>query len=309
MTKKSERKNIYEEITEKIITALEGGVIPWARPWDAVKYGAYRNAITNRPYRGLNILLLNLVAMMKGFVDPRWLTFRNAEKLGGRIKKGEKGVSVIFWKFLPARQQHDDDGSLPGQESAASNDRKVIPFARAYTVFNVEQCEGLDLPALDPGEVVECSTNEMAEKILALPVIEYGGGRACYSPSTDRITLPPRQAFENLNLFYGIAYHETIHWVGSGSRLARTFGKRFGDKDYAFEELVAEIGAAFLGSCTGIPFEEMRHPEYINSWLEILKGDSKAIFTAAAKAQDAADYILLKAGLADEEEEALPAAA
>jgi len=297
MNKKTDKPNIYETITAKIITSLEDGVIPWAKPWDAVKYGVFRNAVTNRPYRGLNTILLNLTAMMQGYVDPRWLTFRNAETLGGNVRKGEKGVTVIFWKFLPKRGQVDDDGLIPEPEDDNGQERKVIPFARAYTVFNVEQCEGLDLPALEPSEVVDQETNELAEAILTLPVIKHFGGRAFYSPSADVITLPPRSAFENLDLFYGTAFHEIVHHSGHPSRLNRTFGKRFGDRDYAFEELVAEIGAAFLGAHSAIPFEEMRHPEYINSWLEILKGDSKAIFTAAAKAQSAADFVLDKAGL------------
>jgi antirestriction protein ArdC len=311
MTKRqTEKKNIYEEITGKIIAALEDGVIPWARPWQSVHYGAYRNAVTNRPYKGLNTMLLNMIAMMKGYVDPRWLTFRNAEKLGGSVRKGERGARILFWKFLPVPEQREDDGMIPGEDSE-DQERKVIPFARMYTVFNVEQCEGLDLPALDPVEddAAQPEANEPAKKILALPVIKHGGSRAFYSPAADRIILPPRSAFESSDFYFAIAFHETLHWTGHSSRLARTFGNRFGDKDYAFEELVAEIGSAFLCAHTGIALEEMRHPEYINAWLEILKGDKKAIFTAAAKAQNAADFILNKAGLAGGEEEDLPEAA
>lgn len=306
-THKSDRKNVYEEITGKIITALEEGLVPWARPWNAARYGVFRNAVTDRPYRGLNILLLNLVAMMLGYTDPRWLTFRNAEKLGGRIRKGEKGVRIVFWKFLPVLEESGPEDFDP--EPTTDNKRKIIPFARLYTVFNVEQCEGLELPVLDKSVAVEQEANEAAEQILALPVIRHGGGQASYSPSADRISMPPRPAFDNLNFYYTTAFHEIVHWTGHPARLSRTFGKRFGDRDYSFEELVAEIGAAFLGAHAAIPFEEMRHPEYINAWLEILKGDSKAIFTAAAKAQNAADYVLDKAGLAHDAEEELPAAA
>lgn len=309
MKTKNEKSNIYEEITEKIIAALEDGVIPWARPWNAVQHGVFRNAITNRPYRGLNIMLLNLVAMLKGFVDPRWLTFRNAAKLGGNIKKGEKGVQVVFWKFFPVQNRLDDGEMDPETDANDDQERKVIPFARAYTVFNVEQCEGLDLPALDSDDREIPETNELAEKILALPVINHGGGRACYTPTTDRIFMPHRATFENLDFYYATAYHEVAHWTGHPDRLSRTFGKRFGDQNYAFEELVAEIGAAFLGAHTGIPFAEMRHPEYINSWLKILHADSKAIFTAAAKAQNATDFVLEKAGITDCLEAPLPAAA
>jgi len=171
MTQKNEKKGIYEEITERIIDSLETGVIPWARPWEATMYGEHRNADTNRPYRGLNIMLLNLVAMMKGFVDPRWLTYRNAEKLGGHVRKGERGVGIVFWKFLPIkdRQDHEDDHVADSDDS----DRKVIPFARMYTVFNVEQCEDLDLPSLEVIRDFDDSENQEAERILSLPAIKH----------------------------------------------------------------------------------------------------------------------------------------
>ena len=304
-TNNKDKKSIYEEVTERIIDSLETGVIPWARPWEASQYGEYRNAITNRPYRGLNIMLLNLVGMMKGFVDPRWLTYRNAEKLGGHIKKGEKGVGIVFWKFLPVKEQQDIDLVPDGDD----NDKKVIPFARMYTVFNVEQCEDLDLQSLEVSVDFKDTENQEAEKILSLPTMKQGGGEAYYSKSRDFIAMPIREAFENLDLYYSTAYHEIVHWTGHPDRLQRQFGKRFGDQDYAFEELVAEIGAAFLGASTGIPFEKMRHPGYINSWLRILKQDNRAIFSAAAKAQTAADFVLDKAGLTAEEVECLPEAA
>lgn len=306
-TNHRDKKSIYEEITERIIDSLETGVIPWARPWEAALYGEHRNADTNRPYRGLNIMLLNLVGMMKGFVDPRWLTYRNAEKLGGHVRKGEKGVGIVFWKFLPVkdRQDHDDDHVADSDDS----DRKVIPFARMYTVFNVEQCEDLDLPSLEVTRDIDDAENRDAERILSLPTMKHGGGQAYYSKAKDFIAMPVREAFENLDFYYATAYHEIVHWTGHPARLQRQFGKRFGDQDYAFEELVAEIGASFLGASTGIPFEEMRHPGYIDSWLRILKQDNRAIFTAAAKAQAAADFVLAKADLAAEAEEDLPEAA
>ena len=304
MKRNNDKKSIYDEITERIIDSLESGVIPWARPWDAVKYGEHRNGLTNRPYRGLNIMLLNMVAMMKGFVDPRWLTFRNAEKLGGHVKKGEKGVGILFWKFLSVKES-DDDGTVADSDE----DRKVVPFARMYTVFNAEQCEGIELPPLETAVACEGQDNPNAERIMTIAKVYHGGGKAYYSPSRDCIFLPAREAFENLHFYFTTGYHETLHWSGHPNRLNRKFGSRFGDRDYAFEELVAEIGAAFLGAATAIPFEEMRHPEYINSWLQILKNDTKAIFTAAAKAQTAADFILARARLTVDDDEELPAAA
>ncbi len=298
----NQKGTIYEEITAKIITALEDGVNPWAKPWQTIHYGPFRNALTNRPYRGMNILLLNLVALARGHVDPRWLTSRNAEQLGGHVRKGEKGAAVVFWKFLPAR---DRDGEAePDALTDDEQERKLIPFARSYTVFNVEQCEGLELPPLVEEEapgVGEC--NELAEQILALPNLKHGGNKACYLPGPDMVLLPHRSSFEQDDFYYATGYHETCHWTGHPSRLNRVFGARFGDLGYAFEELLAEIGAAFLGAHTGIPFEAMRHPEYIHHWLQILQGDSKAIFTAAAKAQQAADFVLDKAGIVSVQED------
>ena len=298
---KTKNSTLYEEITNKIIAALEDGVNPWAKPWQGVSYGAFRNAITNRPYRGMNIILLNLMAMMNGYIDPRWLTFRNADQLGGRVRKGEKGAPILFWKFLPIKDREGDAAS----EKVDDEDQKVIPFARAYTVFNVEQCEGLELPPLDPEEVMKTDqeNNELAERILALPKLKHGGNKAYYLPVPDLVVLPHQSTFEHPDFYFSTGYHETIHWSGHSSRLARSFGARFGDLNYAFEELVAEIGAAFLGAHTCIPFENMRHPEYINKWLQILQNDSKAIFTAAAKAQQATDFVLGKAGIGSAQED------
>ena len=293
----NQKVSIYEEITAKIITALEDGVNPWAKPWQSVHYGPFRNALTNRPYRGMNVLLLNLVALSRGHVDPRWLTFRNAEQLGGYVRKGEKGASIVFWKFLPARDRDGD--AAPDALTDDEQERKLIPFARSYTVFNVEQCEGLNLPELEPGVEIrqDQEDNELAERILALPKLKHGGNSACYLPVPDLIILPHRVHFEHADFYFSAGYHETIHWTGHPSRLNRVCSTQFGDLGYAFEELVAEIGAAFLGAHTGIPFENMHHPEYINQWLQILKGNSKAIFSAAAKAQHATDFVLDKAGI------------
>ena len=153
MNRTTDRKNIYKEITDKIIDSLQAGVIPWVRPWDAVKYGEHRNGVTNRPYRGLNVMLLNLVAMMKGFADPRWLTYRNAAKLGGHVRKGESGVSILFWKFVAEKERDEEEDRL-------------IPIARMYTVFNVEQCQGLDLPELAAKDCNEEGVNQVAYLVM-----------------------------------------------------------------------------------------------------------------------------------------------
>lgn len=299
----TEKINIYDEITNKIITALEDGVNPWARSWKSSSLGPVRNAVSGRPYRGVNSLLLSLTSLVAGHLDPRWLTLKNANQLGGRVRKGQKGTSIVFWKFISkenAGHENGEEHPVDGED----NNRKVFPFARRYTVFNVEQCDGLELEALelDGLEVLivdESEMNEKAETIMALPNLQHGGDRACYLPSSDKIFMPPRSSFPTLNHYYATGYHEITHWVKHPSRLDRDFNRRFkvAKEAKAMEELVAEIGAAFLGAHTGVPFEEMQHPEYIGSWLQALKNDNKAIFTAATKAQTSTDFVLDKAGI------------
>ena len=297
----TEKINIYDEITNKIIAALEDGMNPWARPWKSSSLGPLRNAVFGRPYRGVNTLMLSLTSLVAGYLDPRWLTLKNANQLGGRVRKGQKGTSIVFWKFISKEEGHEG-----GEEPVDGGDenRKVFPFARRYTVFNVEQCDGLELEALELDgledfEIDESEVNEPAERIMALPTLQQGGDKACYLPTADKIFMPPRPSFPTLNHYFAIGYHEICHWTKHPSRLDRDFNRRFkvAREAKAMEELVAEIGAAFLGAHTGVPFEDMQHPEYIGSWLQALKNDNKVIFTAAAKAQAAADFVLVKAGI------------
>ena len=283
------KKSIYEEITERIIASLEAGVIPWARPWGSTRNGQHRNAVTDRPYSGINVILLNLRTAEKGYSDPSWLTFKNAVQLGGHVRKGEKGVGIVFWRFRSVIEDKDTD--------EPEDDRNVIPLARMFTVFNAEQCDGLELAPLEVTAGITDTENPEAEKILALADLRHGGNEAYYSKTADFIVMPNRESFDNLDFYYSTALHEIVHWSGHPSRLNREFGVRFGDQAYAFEELIAEIGSAFLGSSTGIPFENMRHSEYVGSWLQIFCKDTRAIFTASAKAQAAADFILKKVNL------------
>jgi antirestriction protein ArdC len=287
--------NVYEDVTSKIIDALEAGVGPWVRPWK--NNWMNRNGLSGRPYRGINILVLNITALAKGYEDPRWVTFRDAKKLGGHVRKGETATSIVFWKFINVDDLNDpENDNEPG--------KRVIPLVKTYSVFNVTQCENLCIrPFEEQTENKKTSHDEVnhpAERIIALPKVHHGGSRACYSIGTDCVYLPHRHAFETIEHYYGTGLHEVVHWTGHESRLARVFGTRFGDEAYAFEELVAEIGSAFLGAQTGLSFRELRHPEYIGSWIRVLKGDNKAIFTASRKAQEASEYILKEAGLTEE---------
>lgn len=285
--------NVYQAVTDKVIEALEKGVAPWSRPWKTIQSGEYRNAVTGRHYRGMNVLLLNISSMINGYTDPRWLTYKNAEAKGGNVKKGEKGTQVIFWQFFN-KEDTKKDGITKN---------KSIPFARAYTVFNVAQCENLNLPELEVKEEIEdTDINEIISQFMTLPDLIHGGNKACYSPSFDRITMPEKVNFNTTDHYHSTFCHELVHWTGNVKRLDRDLKNRFGSEAYAFEELVAEMGSAFLGSFAGIPFDGMQHPEYIASWLKRLKEDNKAIFTASSKAQEASDWILKASGYVKDEE-------
>lgn len=256
-----------------------------------LQYGALRNAGSNRPYRGMNVLLLNIATMVKGYTDPRWLTYKNAESMGGTVRKGEKGTQVVFWNFLTVA-----DSNAPAVPSTTSPRDKKIPFVRMYTVFNVQQCDGLNLPVIDM-ERPELGSNEVADKMMALAEVTHYGSKAAYISSVDKIMLPTKDSFKSLDHYYATSLHELVHWTGNASRLDRDLNNRFGSEAYAFEELIAEMSAAFLCTHALIPFEDMQHPEYIASWLKVLKGDNKAVFTAASKAQQAADYVVEKSGV------------
>lgn len=281
----------YDKVTNSIIRELDAGVAPWVKPWSggAGDVSLPYNAATNREYSGINIPILWATALEKGYGLPRWLTFRQARELGGHVRKGEQGTTVVFVKRLAPRagkQSEDDD---------TSGDRRSRPrgVLRSFTVFNVAQCDGL--PERLSRSVMlqpEGERHQAAERFIVATGAEvrHGGSRAFYSPAHDVVGLPPFAAFESPGHYYATALHEHVHWSGSEKRLAREFGKRFGDRAYAAEELVAELGAAFLCGCLGVE-GHLRHAEYIGSWLDLLKDDSRAIFTAASKASQAADFL------------------
>ena len=278
------RRDLYAEVSERIVAELERGAAPWVKPWSATA-GANTpcNAVTNRPYSGCNVILLWL-ARDRGWPTPRFLTFKQAIEAGGNVRKGEHGTKVIFVKQL---QIKDGDG-----EAA---DTRLIPMLREYTVFNVDQCENLpdSIKAGKPMRVRNPDTRDgLADEFLrsSRADIREGHGEAFYVPSRDFISMPAFEAFKGADHFYNVAFHELTHWTGHKARLDRDLKNRFGSRDYAAEELIAELGAAFL--CAEFGFDgDVRNAGYIATWIELLKADKRAFFTACNRASNAADYL------------------
>ncbi len=287
----SSRQDIYSRVTAQIVAELEKGVRPWIKPWHA-EHAAGRITRPLRhngqPYSGINILMLWAAATAQGYIAPIWMTFKQAIELGAHVRKGEKGSPVVYASTLT---RTDADGDT-GEDST-----REIHYMKAYTVFNVEQIDGLPAhyhakvePKFNPPARIE-----HAEKFFAATRadIRHGGNQAYYAISHDYIQMPPFECFRDAESFYQTLGHETIHWTRHEKRLARDFGrKRFGDEGYAVEELVAELGAAFLSADLELtPEVRDDHASYLASWLKVLKDDKRAIFTAAAHAQRAVDFL------------------
>lgn len=288
------KADVYTRVTDQIIASLERGVRPWQRPWssgtaDAQVVRPLRG--NGVPYRGINVLMLWGAALDNGFTGSTWLSFKQALELGGCVRKGEKGSLVVYAGSIT---RTDSDGTN-GEETGEDNERR-IPFLKGYTVFNTDQINGLPDSYRTPTLPLPASIEriELAERFTAATgaVVRHGGNRAFYSPAGDFVQMPPLQAFRDAAAYYGTLTHKLTHWTGHKSRLDRTFGKRFADKAYAFEELVAELGAAFVSACLNLtPETRPDHADYIGHWLDVLKADKRAIFTAASHAQRAADFL------------------
>ncbi|MDI1226183.1 MAG: zincin-like metallopeptidase domain-containing protein [bacterium] len=284
------RKDVYARVTDRIIADLEKGVRTWLKPW-SVSHTAGKISRPLRhngtPYRGMNILLLWGEAIDKGYAAPIWMTFKQAQELGGNVKKGEKSALVVYANTLTRTETNEQ-----GEDT-----EKEIPFMKGYNVFNVEQVE--NLPAhyyaqpIQPLSIAERIENADSFMKATGAAISHGGNRAFYAPGRDIIQLPPFEAFKDKESYYATALHELTHWTSHKTRLDRSFNaKRFGDNGYAREELVAELGAAFLSADLGItPEIREDHAAYLAHWLKALKEDSRAIFSAAAHAQRAADFL------------------
>jgi antirestriction protein ArdC len=266
------RGSLYDEVTARIIDELEAGRFPWVQPWSnsAASPGLPKNATTGRAYP-----------------NQGWLTFRQALAVGGCVRKGEQGVTVCYAdRFTPEAEKQ--------RSAEQGDDARTIPFLKRFVVFNVAQCDGLpeqfsaDAPPPPERELVP-----IAENLIAATGADFriGGARAFYSPSGDFVQVPPQPAFPRQIDFYRTALHELGHWTGHASRLARSFGGRFGDSVYAREELCAELTSAYLCATLGI-VPTVRHADYLGSWLSVLREDSRAIFKAASQASKAAEYLL-----------------
>ncbi|MFN3669575.1 MAG: ArdC family protein [Brevundimonas sp.] len=281
------RPDLYTRITDRIVAQLESGVRPWTRPWTASTSVSRPLRHDGTPYSGVNVLLLWAEAAERGYSRSTWMTFRQALALGAHVRKGERGATVVYANQL-VRSEPDETGEAV---------ERRIPFLKAYTVFNVEQIEGLPAgfapaptPAVNPDRRIA-----HAEAFFRGCGVEvrHGGGCAFYAPGPDYVQMPPFESFRGADDYYATLGHEATHWTRHPSRLDRDFGRRrHGDEGYAREELVAEIGAAFLCADLGLALEPREdHAAYIASWLEVLRGDRRFIFTAAAHAQRAVDYL------------------
>jgi antirestriction protein ArdC len=278
-------------VTARIISELEAGRVPWVQPWGKTGTGPGlpRNALTARSYSGVNVLILWGAVIEQGWPSQSWLTFRQAIEAGGGVRKGERGTTVVYAdRFIPEAER--------ARAVETGGDAKAIPFLKRFTVFNVAQCEGLR-PGLaaDPAPLPERQIVPVAETVIAASGVDFiiRGDRAFYVPSLDFVQVPPQPAFfEQIN-YYRTCLHELTHATGHASRLGRNLTNSFGSKDYAREELIAEMGSAFLCAALGIE-PTVRHADYLASWLEVLREDSRAIFRAASAASKAADWLLAR---------------
>lgn len=285
------KPSLYERITSRIVTSLENGVRPWVQPWTSHHAaGPVSRPLRHNgtPYAGINVLALWCAAAERGFAAPYWMTFLQATELGAHVRKGETGSLVVYARSITV----DED---TGDEDADTE--RQLHFLKGYTVFNVEQIEGLPdhYQATRRAEPVHSEARiARVERFMAATgaTIRYGGARAYYAPAADFVQLPPFEAFRDREAFYATLLHEATHWTSHPSRLARELGKRFGDEAYAAEELVAELGASFLCADLGVTLEPRAdHAEYLAIWLKVLRADNRAIFTAASHAQRAAEYL------------------
>lgn len=281
------RSNVYSGVTEKIVAELAKGERPWYQPWRATQQVMRPLRANGEPYRGINVLMLWLESQAKGYQAPTWMTFNKAAQLGGHVRKGEHGCQVVKGDTFQ-KTEKDDQGK---------DVTRGISYLKFFTVFNAEQIDGLEehfyakpAPKGEPAQLVE-----QAEAFFRATGanVHHGGDRAFYAPGPDQITLPAPETFWDKESYEATKAHEIIHWTGHTSRLDRQFDrKRFGDEGYAMEELVAELGSAFLCADLGItPEPRPDHAAYLGSWLKLFNRDTRALFTASADSVKACDFL------------------
>lgn len=280
----TQKKDLYAQVTDSIIAMMEAGAtrrITWARTGHSLP----RNHKTGVPYQGVNVLLLWAETMLRGYSTDRWLTYKQAAEIGGQVRKGEKSVECIFFGTVERESKKKDE------DNEATETVRVI---RPFRLFNLDQIDGIEAPQAN-AKLDEFRQIEAAENVLTHSgaIIREEGDKAFYRISTDQIHMPERTRFSSEIEFYSVALHELTHWTGATHRLARDFSGRFGTEAYAFEELIAELGGAFLNADLGFFAAAIpNHAGYIEAWLKVLKNDKRAIFTAASQASKAHRYIM-----------------
>ena len=283
----AQRRDHYQELTDKIIAALDAGTAPWRRPWDKTAAGgatAPVNAATGHRYRGINLFVLGMSPLAFASNDSRWCSYRQAAARGWQVRKGEKATPVYFYKPIEIEDQTTDGG----------RETRRIPMLRMFSVFHASQIDGI--PALAPAVATKTVVHRIQDVEIIVQAsgvpVRIGGDRAFYSPALDLIQMPPDEAFHSPEERAATLFHELSHASGHASRLNRDLSGRFGSASYAKEELRAELASYAIGSMIGLPCDVPNHASYLQSWIGVLKQDRREIFRAAAEAQRIADYIL-----------------
>jgi len=285
------RADVYQEVTDQMIAMIEAGARPWSKSWNGALTPNIPLRSTGVPYRGINVLTLWVAAMTKGYASPHWLTFKQALALGGCVRKGEKGSTVVYANKIVVDDAQADQGSEDG--------KRQVAFLKRYTVFNTEQIDGIEAKYPAPAPIITATNPEERDAELdalfsRVPVtLEHHGAQPYYQPSSDHVVMPAFTDFHTSDDYYSTLAHEFCHATGHIDRLARPTLLSTKREDYAREELVAELGAAFVSGAIGIKLHDREdHAAYLASWLQALRSDKRCIFTAATQAQAAADWLL-----------------
>ena len=274
------QNTIYQEVTDQIIAEIEKGAMPWVKPWKADS-SCEKNIASKKEYNGINRLILAMMTHFKGYQSPFYGSFKQWQDLGGTVRKGEKGTKIVFYKPVSVEKTNDQGES----------ENFAYSCLKTYYVFNADQVDGIEIAKPEVSPRVYNPAPALDDRILKTGAnIKHGGSSAFFSPMGDFIGMPNRDTFNDDSSYYATVLHELTHWSGAKNRLDRDLSGKFGNSKYAFEELVAELGAAFL--CQDYQIQgELRHAGYIQNWLTCLRENNQAIFKAAALAQKAADYI------------------